>query len=222
MEGHLRGAYHCLSDMLSGFPDITWHRAADAKGESRKSRVVPMSRPSAPRGRDWCARALFGTILLLLLMAAAACGTAATDAGGTGASDHQAFLAAVDQVCARAVSAHAGHSFPVPGFDPEHPEPNQLPNVADYFARYGGLPETTTALHELTPPTADAAAWQGLLHDADLMTTNSQRQILAARARNVTTFVQTVRNSNSLMTEIDKTGARFGFTPGSACRQVFG
>ena len=179
-----------------------------------------MSRPTAQRSPDSCARSLLGTILVLLL--AAACVTAGTNASATGASDHRAFLAAVDQVCARAVSAHAGHSFPVRGFDPEHPDPNQLPNVADYFARYGGLPETTTALHDLTPPTVDAAAWQGLLNDADLMTTNSQRQIVAARARNVTTFVQTVRTSNSLMTAIDKAGARFGFTPGSARRQVFG
>jgi hypothetical protein len=54
------------------------------------------------------------------------------------------------------------------------------------------------------------------------MTTNSQRQIVAARARNVGDVAQTVRTSNSLITAIDKAGARFGFTPFSACRQMFG
>lgn len=81
-------------------------------------------------------------------------GSSAT--GPTGADpQHSAFLAAVDLVCARAVARHAGHVLPVAPFDPEHPRPGELPAVADYFARYGGLPATTTALHALAPPRED-------------------------------------------------------------------
>jgi hypothetical protein len=153
---------------------------------------------------------------------ATACGSSTAPAGRAGAADQAAFRAAVDKVCARAVAAHASHSFPVPGFDPEQPDPSQLPTVASYFARYGGLPQTTAALHRLTPPAGHATAWGDLLNTADQMAANAQHQIAAARARNVTTFVQTVQTANRLIASINASDARFGFSSGSPCGQVFG
>jgi hypothetical protein len=52
------------------------------------------------------------------------------------------FIAQVDTLCTRAVAAHASHPFPISDFDPEHPDPAELPVVGEYFARYGFLPET--------------------------------------------------------------------------------
>jgi len=67
------------------------------------------------------------------------------------------------------------------------------------------------------------SAWRELLSTADQMTANAQRQIPAARARIVATFVQTVHTANRLSASINASGARLGFTSESAaCGQVFG
>jgi hypothetical protein len=148
---------------------------------------------------------------------------AGCDNGSGSARDvHAAFVDKVDHVCARAVAAHAGHVFPVANFDPARPDPDQLQAVADYFARYGGLPRTDAALHALTPPPGDVAAWRRLLALADRMTANAQRQIAAARARDVSGFTNTVATTSELVARINEAGARFGFEPDSACGQVFG
>jgi hypothetical protein len=137
----------------------------------------------------------------------AGCGAGSSAVGPTG---HATFLAAVDKVCARSVAAHAGHPFPLPNFNPERPDPNQLPQVADYFAHYGGLRKTTRALHQLTPPRSDAADWRHLLRIAEEVTLDAQRQIAAARERDVTTFVKAVRASKQLTAQINTAGQHFG------------
>lgn len=162
--------------------------------------------------------ASLGAIAIL----ATACG------GGPGlnqretAPAHAGFVTAVNQVCARAVAAHNGHDFPLSDFNPDHPNPDQLPIVASYFARYGQLPQVMAALHTLTPPASDAAAWQQLLAIADHLRANAQRQITAARARDITAFVTTVHATRRLTDQLVSAGTRLGFAPNSACDQVFG
>jgi len=179
-----------------------------------------MSTQTDPRTRrratEPAARCLVAALVGVL---SAAC--SGTSSSG-GANAHSRFVSDVDKVCARAVAAHAGHPFPVLNFDPEHPDPSKLPEVGDYFAQYGGLPQTTSALHRLSPPTSDAGAWRNLLQIADSMTANAQSQIAASRARDVTTFVATVHQSNNLTTRINAAGQRFGFTEQSSCGKVFG
>jgi hypothetical protein len=107
-------------------------------------------------------------------------------------------------------------------FDPERPDPAQLPAVGDYFARYGALAETTHALHALTPPAAVSRDWRNLLAIADRMVANSQRQIDAARARDTETFVQTVHVSTDLVGQLNVVAKRIGIRRTSPCAQVFG
>jgi hypothetical protein len=169
--------------------------------------------------------ALLGASILAAAATITGCGGAPSTSDASGArSDpaHAAFMASVEQKCRPAVAAHSGHAFPVKDFDPLHPDAEKLPAVADYFARYGGLPSTTRALHGLTPPANDARAWKNLLGLADQVTANAQQQIHAARSRDVNGFVRTVHVSDRLISQIDDAGARFGFTPNSACGQVFG
>jgi hypothetical protein len=149
------------------------------------------------------------------------CLLAGCRSGATG-DPHAHFVSVVEQVCTRAVARHDGHPFPVAGFDPERPDPRQLPRVGKYFARYGGLPQTTRALHTLSPPQADAASWSVLLAIADQITHNAQHQIAAARSRDVTSFVRTTKIANRLTARINDAGSRFGFTSGSSCGQVYG
>ena len=156
------------------------------------------------------------------LAMAAGCTSSSQPASPSGAAGRDQFIAAVNRVCERAVAKHAGHSFPVASFNPEQPEPTQLPAVADYFAQYGGVPQTTSALAALSPPTTDAAAWARLLVDARRISNNIQNQIVAARRENVVAFVKTVHISEQLTDRLNQDGARFGFTPSSACGEVFG
>ena len=157
-----------------------------------------------------------------VLAAAAGCGGSAPSAQSTSGTTHASFVAAANRVCQRAVDAHRGHPFPLLRFDPMHPDPKRLPTVGDYFARYGGLPATNHALHQLTPPATDADQWRALLRLTDKSAANVQRQIAAARARDVATFVETVRVVQQVTPELDAAGSRFGFTSGSPCSQVFG
>jgi hypothetical protein len=178
--------------------------------------------------RRFASRQLVVTAVAVCLTAVAGCGGTSraadsTSSGGASPSGaHASFIATVEQVCARAVAAHAGHAFPLANFDPENPRPSQLPVVGDYFAQYGGLPQTTTALHALTPPAADATAWNALLDLADQISANAQRQIAAAQASDVSSFIQTVATAKQLTTAINSAGAQFGFSQESACGQVFG
>lgn len=166
-----------------------------------------------PQRRSWGSLPISVMVAICLL---AGCRSGAT------ADPHARFVSAVEQVCTRAVAQHDGHLFPVAGFDPERPDPRQLPRVGEYFARYGGLPQTTRALHTLTPPQADAASWTALLAIADQITRNAQHQIAAARSRDVTRFVRTTNTSHRLIALINAAGSRFGFTSGSSCGQVYG
>lgn len=166
------------------------------------------------RVRLW---SVVGAIVVVAMVAG--CGSDHEPAAG---GKHGAFLRSVDAVCAKAVAAHTNHDFPVQDFDPESPDPSQLPAVGDYFARYGGLPATSAALHALHPPAEEATAWQALLADADRMTSNSERQIRAARTRDSATFVTTVHAANDLIDKINADAARLGISTDSPCHQVFG
>ena len=75
--------------------------------------------------------------------------------------------------------------------------------------------------HTLRPPATDIRGWHNLLDIVDRTTSNAQRQIAAARARDTTTFVATVRTGNQLADEINRAGARFGFHEGSTCQRLF-
>lgn len=152
--------------------------------------------------------------LATLVVLATGCAAGSRPATGTGpqtrSTSHEAFLARIDKICGHAVAAHAGHPFLRADFDPEHPNPKQLPAIGNYFARYGGLPQTMAALHKLTPPAADAAAWHQLLTVADQMRDNAERQITAARAEDVSSSLTTVHTAQRLTDELNNQGARFG------------
>lgn len=160
--------------------------------------------------------------LTSLFASAAACGGSRPTSASHDLAAPATFTARVDAACARAVQRHAGHPFPVSNFDPEHPDPAQLPAVGDYFARYGGLAVTTDALHALTPPVWASRDWRTLLAVADRIVANSHRQIAAARAHDTETFVQTVHMSTDLVGQLNNAAKRIGISGTSPCAQVFG
>lgn len=154
-----------------------------------------------------------------IVATAAACSGSATGPSGTA---HSAFVAQVNAVCQPAVERHAGHDFPFEAFNPQKPNPDQLPAVGRYFARYGGLLTMRQRLHELRPPRADVKQWHQLLQLTDLLESNASAQIKAAEAKEVPAFVRTVEESNRLVAQLNRVGGRFGITSASACGKVFG
>ena len=168
------------------------------------------------------ANAIRITVLATLLPVLAACGSGSNSGRAATAANLAAFVSTVERVCVQAVAAHGAQSFPLASFDPQHPNPDQLPIVGNYFATVGQLPHAVAALDALTPPPADAARWRGLLSLATQMRDNSQRQIEAARAKDVSTFVATVNTAHRLTDQLDADGRSFGFATSSPCGQVFG
>jgi hypothetical protein len=164
--------------------------------------------------------------LAAVIALAAACSTSPRLTSGTASrtatANHAAFLTEINHVCAHSIAAHASHPFPLADFNPEQPDPSQLPTVGNYFARYGRLPQTVATLHGLTPPTEDAAAWHRLLAITDEMRANVIRQISAARAKAVSSFVTTVHTARQLTDQLNRAGASFGLSSSSACGQLFG
>lgn len=135
---------------------------------------------------------------------------------------HERFVANVEAVCADAVAHHAGHAFPISGFDPEHPNPEQLPEVGAYYARYGGLPEVLRKFTQLKPPPADATQWNAVEDLARRVGENAERQIATAHDRDAAGFVRAEHAHAQLVPQLHRAGGRFGFTNGSACATVFG
>jgi hypothetical protein len=154
-------------------------------------------------------------VAVLVGAGVAACGA------GTRATDER-FLARADAICTEAVARHDGATFPVAGFDPEHPRAQDLPAVGDYLATYGAASETTARLEALPAPTVNPQDWISLRAALDQVVGNAQQQVAAARRSDVTEFERTVRSARALASKVDTAATKVGFTAHSPCRKVFG
>jgi hypothetical protein len=131
------------------------------------------------------------------------------------------FVAKANAICAQAVARHSAHPFPLPGFDPVHPRPADLPAVGRYFARYGSATATTARLDALAAPTGHQREWHELRALINQAAANARRQITAAEHADIAGFEQAVR-TRRLSTEINRIAPRLGFTSSSPCGQLFG
>jgi len=132
------------------------------------------------------------------------------------------FIAKANAICAQAVARHSAHPFPLPGFDPMHPRPADLPAVGRYFTRYGNATATTARLDALAAPTAHQREWHELRALINQAAANARRQITAAERADIAGFEQTVRTVRHLSTQINRVAPRLGFTAASPCGQLFG
>jgi hypothetical protein len=113
-----------------------------------------------------------------------------------------AFRQRASAQCRKASAALAARPpFPYPDFDPQHPDPAQLPGVGQYFTGPGDpRPALRTLKEELTAlgtPPAQRSQWASLLRaQADVLVT-IQRQDDAALAGDATAFVATLDESEA-------------------------
>jgi hypothetical protein len=125
-----------------------------------------------------------GTPVVVTWLGAAAAATALSVAACTSSQREvdTRFVAKANAICAQAVARHSGHRFPLPGFDPLHPRPADLPAVGRYFARYGGASATTARMYALAAPTTHQREWQELRALINQAAANARRQITVANA----------------------------------------
>jgi hypothetical protein len=172
------------------------------------------------------------TAALTVAAALAGCGSAAaTHPASTGAAAaaktgtvDTAFVHKVSTWCAQTIAHYhtAQGAFPVPGFDPLHPDPAVLPQVGRYLARGNqvrdGIPAGLRALGE---PATLTAQWDRV-RDRFLRTIPLARaQISAALAGNATAFAALAVETQDLGKQIDAAGTAAGFPASSACADLF-
>lgn len=153
--------------------------------------------------------------------------TTAAGTGGGACGSHTsqtidaAFRNRVNTICSAAATDHARHPFPLTSFDPLHPDPSQLPRVADYFARYGEGAQLAEQLTALGEPTQGRSEWNSLITLVNEATVNGQDQVAAARDQDVQQFVSLVRSAQRIHNQIVKAGTQVGFSASSPCVDVY-
>lgn len=133
-----------------------------------------------------------------------------------------AFRDRANRICESAVVDHAKHPFPFASFDPLHPDPAELPELADYFTRYGHGPQVTNQLIALGEPAEGRTQWDTLMTLLKEATVNGQQQIAAASQRDVPHFVSLVKLAPPIHDAIIKAGRQAGFPASSACARMYG
>ena len=164
---------------------------------------------------------------VLLAGALAGCGASAgTSHARTATTSHldEAFVGRVDSWCAVTLQRYQAvqGTFPLPGFDPLHPDPAQLPQVGRFFARGSAVRDSIPAqLRALGEPATGAAAWNGLRDDLIQSTDLADTQITAASAANGPAFAAAAAQVRDLSGKIHGAGLQLGFPTDSPCADLF-
>ena len=145
-----------------------------------------------------------------------------TACGGGAKPLDAAFLGKVNAVCQQALADKQGHAFPLPDFDPRHPQAAQLPAVGAYFAAYGDAQLMQDRLAAVGEPAHDAARWDRLRSLVDQASANALQQQRVAAAKDVAGFEHTLDVAQSLGKQIDHLGPGLGFTSKTECGRYFG
>jgi hypothetical protein len=144
------------------------------------------------------ARLVF-VLLLVTTLTAVAAGCGGGDSSGLSA-ESQAAVDQIQSICddaAAKVDASRGE-FPVADFDPENPNPADLPAVGRYFAV--GHPIWEEALEEtraVTVPTEIQGQVDTLLSAVERNLANAEAQAKAAQASDVAGFTATLEEAGS-------------------------
>lgn len=146
---------------------------------------------------------------------------ASTAATSSVAPFDPAFAARVNAVCADEVAAHAAHPFPLKGFDPANPTPDQIRQAAAFFAAYGDTQGFDDKLHALGQPTNDVSAWGQLVGLIDQDTARALAQQKAGAAGDVAAWKKTLDPAKTLYTQITRDGIALGFTATTPCGRYY-
>jgi hypothetical protein len=150
----------------------------------------------------------------MLVIACLALGLSACGGGSESSTDWASseVVAQVNGVCAEwrdAVDARG--DFPVDDFDPEHPTPEALPAVGEYFASANAATEKALAsLRDLDAPEAIRAELDALTAAMDTQLASAKRQVEAARRSDVDAFVATLDAAGGTTESVDDAADALG------------
>ena len=195
-----------MNQQLGGPLFVLWLVAVAAwcsRGPARARAKVPLEHTKA------------AALALVSALALGACGGG--EAATTPAADRldSAFIAKVEAACQTAVDAmDAQGPFPVKGFDAEHPDAAQLPEVATYFAPFAAIRrQLERDLDAVGEPATGARRWAALHAEAIAAEENALQQIAAAKRGDAAAFTATVKEAHRLLdriSDIDAPAAGFG------------
>jgi hypothetical protein len=127
----------------------------------------------------------------------------------------QAFAARATAVCQSALESKQGWSaFPVPDFDPTHPDPSAFPEVAVWLedqvtptfeAWLGGL-------RALGSPPTGRQAWIDVIAAVERIVRGNEDQVAAAKAGDTEAFVAATDDLRSTQIELERATAAAGVT----------
>lgn len=158
--------------------------------------------------------------LLVLAWMAAAC----TGGQPGGEAIDPEFLKKANDVCTEAFSRRpeAPPPLPMKNFDPRNPEPDQLPAIADHFAKFNDPDLVVSELVTLGEPSKGEEHWRASLAIARRSAANGNAQIEAARAKDTAAFVRFVNEGDDIRKEFGKVVPTAGFDASSACGRDYG
>jgi hypothetical protein len=134
------------------------------------------------------------------------------------------FIAKVNAYCSAEESSFNNvlGQFPYPNFDSLHPDVKTLRLVGSHFEKAMSLRTAIpNGLKALGEPQAGKTQWAELRSLATKSDNIAIEQIHAALAANVTGFVTTVNQTNSVHDKLVKTAEKDGFAKSSPCGDVF-
>jgi len=147
---------------------------------------------------------------VFLALGAIACGGGNDSDGSSDAS--AAIIERIQGICSdwKTTFDERG-GFPVEGFDPENPSPEELRAVGDYFASGQPAHEKAVAdLRELSPPADIETKVESLVSALEAELASAKVQTRAAQAGEVEAFVATLDDAASAQKVVEKAADELG------------
>jgi hypothetical protein len=159
-------------------------------------------------------RVLFPLIALVSSISLlTACGAEATTQSPPAVG--QAFAAHATAVCQRALEAkQAWSAFPVPDFDPIHPDPSAFPKVGVWLQDQVAptFDAWLDGLGAIGQPPTGRQAWSDLLTAVDQIVQHNSDQVAAAKAGNTNRFIAATNGLEETQVELEQATAAAGVT----------
>ncbi len=177
--------------------------------------------PTSSTHRVLCRRVSLGIVMMSTAVVLSACGDSSPQ-DPNGKID-TAFIAKAESVCAAAqVKFNANGPFPYSNFNAFHPDPTLLPKAGAWLANdlptHRALPGQITALGE---PTTGANRWAHIRSIALKNEANAIAQTKDAQRSDVTGFVATAHEAQTLSSQLASALQPAGFSSTGACARVF-
>ena len=151
----------------------------------------------------------FTLVAVSLALGASACGGDDSDASSDASAD---VVEQIEEICTdwRETLDERG-GFPVDGFDPANPSPEDLPTVGEYFASGHPAAEDAIAkLRQLSPPADVEARIEALVSAVEQQLESAKNQASAALVADVAAYQATLDEAASSLEAVQDASDQLG------------